>query len=220
MKINYYICNNFADLEVIYLLEESLEYQIGQDGTTISLIKDLGIAVDVPRGAIPADHLQVNDVIVKINACISGPFELPDGCELASPIFHIEPGVKFAEKAVELSMMHFIDLEDEDDCSELTFISAPLLKQNGQSESESDQGEKGVIRFKTLDGGMFWPGRRMGKISLQHFCLVGIAQLKREKGEKRDMANSSSILRPKPAALSQGRSDYDSLCHGLFGFTA
>ena len=182
-------------------MEESLEYQIGQDGTTISLIEDLGIIVDVPRGALPADHL--DDVTIKINVCISGPFELPDGYELASPIFHIEPGVKFAEKVVELLMVHFIDLEDEDDCSELTFVSAPLLKQNCQSES--DREEKGMIRFKCLNGGMFWPGRRIGKISLQHFCLIGIAQLKREKGEKGDMAKSSSILRPKPAALSPSR---------------
>ena len=190
----------FAYLEVVYLLQEPLEYQIGQDGKTISLIEDLGIVIDVPPGAVPDDY--PDDVTVKINACIGGPFELPDGSELASPIFHIEPGAKFAEKPVELSMVHFIDIGDEEHCSELKFISAPL-KPSCQSEAEGKE-----IRLKHLDGGMFWPGRRMGKISLQHFCLIGIARLKHEKGPgeervKTDTLESSSFIRPKPAIPSK-----------------
>ena len=193
-------------------MQESLEYQIGQDGKTVSLIEDLGIVIDVPPGAIPNDHL--DDVTVRINACVSGPFELPDGFELASPIFHIEPGAKFAEKPVELSMVHFIDIGEEEHCSELKFVSAPL-KQSSRSEYERKE-----IRFKPLDGGMFWPGRRMGKILLQHFCLIGIARLKREKGEERvtpDTVESSSFIRPKPAIPSKfmikiGLVDYYSMC--------
>lgn len=191
-------CISFADLEVVYLLQESLEYQIGRDGTTISLLEDLGIIIDVPRGAIPDDH--PDDVTLKINACISGPFELPDGFELASPVYHIEPGVKFAEKPVELSVVHFIDIEDEEQCSELTFVTAPL-NQGCQSEDEVEGKE---IRFKHLDGGVFVPGRRMGKIALQHFCLIGIAQVKRKKEKVTpDTVDSSSIIRPKPAIPSK-----------------
>ena len=188
----------FAYLEVVYLLQEPLEYQIGQDGKTIFLIEDLGIIIDVPPGAVPDDH--ADDVTVRINACVSGPFELPDGYELASPIFHIEPGAKFTEKPVELFMVHFIDVGDEEHCGELKFVSAPL-KQSCQSEAEG----KG-IRLKHLDGGVFWPGRRIGKISLQHFCLIGIARLKHEKGEERvtpDTVESSSFIRPKPAIPSK-----------------
>ncbi len=180
-------------------MQESLEYQIGQDGKTISLIEDLGIIIDVPPGAIPDNH--PDDVTVKINACISGPFELPDGYELASPVFHIEPGVKLAQKPVELSMVHFIDIGIEEHCSELRFISASL------------EG-KGTIRFRHLDGGVFWPGRRIGKIALQHFCLIGIARVKHEKGEERvtDTVESSSIIRPKPTLPSKY------MCHvWLFG---
>jgi hypothetical protein len=112
--------------------------------------------------------------------------------------------VKFAEKLVELSMAHFIDIVDEEDCSELTFISAPI-KKICPSEGDGDSEGKEMIRFKHLDGGTFWPGRRIGKISLQHFCLIGIAQLKREKGEKRDKVKLSSILRSKPAAANQSQ---------------
>ena len=104
--------------------------------------------------------------------------------------------MKFSEKLVELSVVHFIDIEDEEHCSELKFISAPLKQSYYQSEDEG----KGMIRFKCLDGGVFWPGRRMGKISLQHFCLIGIARRKREEGEERvmsDTTESSSIIRLK-----------------------
>lgn len=166
----------YVDQEIAYLLEESLEYQISRGGKIISLIEELGLVIDVPPGAIPDDHPD-DDVILKINACVRGPFELPDQYELASPVFHIEPGVKLAKKPIELSIVHFIDIKDKEDCGELSFVSAPLKQSSGKAKREGK-----VLKFKPLERGMFWPGRRIGKIALQHFCLVGIAQ---SKGEKR-----------------------------------
>lgn len=164
MKINnLFFTDSSADLEVVYLKEDALEYKVGCEGKIISLIEDLGIVIDIPPGAISGSHS--NEVIVRINACLRGPFELPEGYELASPIFYIEPGAKFAEKPIELSMVHYLNIRDEQGCRGLQFISAPV-----QTSSE-----KATIKFKQLGGGLFWPERRIGKISLQHFCLIGIA---------------------------------------------
>ena len=206
MRIYDCMCTIFCiilSFVVIYLLQESLEYQIGQDGKTISLIEDLGIIVDIPHGAIPSDH--PNDVIIKINTCVSGPFELPDGFELASPVYHIEPGVKFAEKLIELSMVHFINIKDVKQCSELMFISAPPKQSCCQSEDEG----KGTIMFKCLDGGVFWPGRRMGKISLQHFCFIGIVQLLNQYEKVEDTTKSSSAI-----SLQASRNPIGQFMHG------
>ena len=155
----------------------------------------MGIVIDVPPGAVPENH--PDDVTIQINACIGGPFELPEGYELSSPIFHIEPGVKFAEKPVELSIVHFIDISNEEQCSELKFISAPF----------DSSIEEVMIRFKPLDGGVFWPSRRIGKIALQHFCLIGIAHHKSKREESVTSASVvevSSVIRPRPVLPRKG----------------
>lgn len=152
-----------ADLEIVHLKKDALEYTVGRQGKVITLVEDLGIMINIPPEAISVSHS--DEVIVRINACIRGPFELPEGYEFASPIFHIEPGAKFAEKPIELSMVHCLDIKDVQGCSGLQFVSAPVQTSN----------KKATIRFKHLDGGLFTPDRRIGKISLQHFCLIGIA---------------------------------------------
>ena len=151
------------DLKVVYLMKDALEYTVGCEGKIISLVEDLGIMINIPPEATSVSHSK--EVIVRINACIRGPFELPERYTFASPIFHIEPGACFAEKPIELSIVHYLDIQDEQSCSGLQFVSAPV-----QTRSET-----ATIKFKHLDGGLFWPDRRIGKISLRHFCLIGIA---------------------------------------------
>ena len=174
-------------MEVVYLLKDVLEYTVTHEGKVINLLEDLGIIIDVPPGAIP-DH-QPNEITIKINACIKGSFQLPEGHELASPVFHIEPGAKFAEKPVELSIVHFLDVEDEEACAELKFVSAHF------DESNSDI-VKEMIKFKNLDGGTFLPGGRFGKIALQHFCFIAIAKGKKsaKKCEEGESNTGESLI--------------------------
>lgn len=168
-------------LQVAYLLKDALEYKVNSEGKTITLMEDLGLMINVPPGAISDTHSS-NEVMVRINACIRGPFELPEEYELASPIFHIEPGTKFAEKPVELSMVHYLDLRDEEACSNLKFISAPF------------KSETGIVKFKLLEGGAFWPDRRVGKVALQHFCLIGIARKSGSTSESEEGAAGTADL--------------------------
>ena len=174
-----------VDQEIIYLMKDAMEYRVDHEGKIISLIENLGIIIDIPPGAIPDHH--PDEVIIRINACIRGPFVLPDGYELVTPVFQIEPGAKFADKPVELSMVHFLNIKDESHCSELNFVSAPY-KPNSNIKKES-------IEFKLLDGGKFRPGSRIGRIALQHFCLIGI--VKQKDCKQSTMAGeASSTMRP------------------------
>ena len=158
---------------VVYLLKDALDYKVTREGRVISLLEELGIIIEVPPGAISDGH--PHEITIKINACIKGSFQLPEGHELVSPVFHIEPGAKFAEKPVELSIAHFLDVEDKEACAELKFVSAPFDSSNAGAVKE-------IIKFKNLDGGTFLPGGRFGKIALQHFCFIGIAKEKKIYG--------------------------------------
>lgn len=155
-----------TDMDVIYLMKDALEYKVTREGKLISLLEDLGLIIDVPQGAVTDQHPE--EVTVKINACITGPFELPEGHTLVSPVFHIEPGVEFAQKPIELSIVHYLDVDDDDEgCSELRFVTAPF--------GDCVERSKKTIKFRSLDGGTFLPRGRLGKISLRHFCFIGIA---------------------------------------------
>ena len=166
-------------------MKDALECTVDHEGKLISLIENLGIVIDIPPGAISDHH--PDEINIRINVCITGPFVLPEGYELITPVFHIEPGTEFADEPVELSMVHFLNIKNESHCSELSFISAPC-KQNSSIEKES-------IEFKLLDGGKFRPGSRIGRIALQHFCLIGIAKQKDCK-QSTKTGEASSAMRP------------------------
>ena len=70
-------------------------------------------------------------ITVTVRPCLSGPFELPKDYELASPVYTISPGLEFI-RDVKLFMAHFADLQNEDDCKNMTFLttessSSPLM---------------------------------------------------------------------------------------------
>ena len=102
--------------------------------------------------------------------CCSGPFQLPDGYELASPMFLISPSFKFADE-ITIKMEHFVRLEDEECCDEMLFLSAPTTPHRS-SESNKEPN----YLCKVLGKGIFLPGQQWGKIALTHFCFLGICR--------------------------------------------
>ena len=164
-----------------------MEYRVDKEGKVISLIEEIGITIDVPPGAI-SDRHHDDEVTVKINVCLRGPFDLPEGYELVSPVYHVEPGVDFAEKPVEVSIVHFLNVkEDKEPRYELKFVSAPA-----PCDISTETTPRGCFKFRHLDGGTFLPGRRIGRIALQHFCLIGVAV--KHKMSATDAAKSEDIL--------------------------
>ena len=72
---------------------------------------DIGIKINIPPGAVPEDR----PITVSVRPGYSGPFELPEDYEFASPVYAISPGLEF-NKDVKLFVTHFVDLLSEDDC--------------------------------------------------------------------------------------------------------
>ena len=127
---------------------------------------DIGIQFDIPAGAIPGGKV----LHLNVWPCLSGRFILPDGCDLASPVFMISPEFKF-RKEIMMSMIHFMDLQSEDACERMVFISAPSVT--------IDQDGKPEYHFKVSDKGVFHIGQRNGSIALNHFCAFAIARKRR-----------------------------------------
>ena len=113
---------------------------------------------------------------LQIYPCFTGPFQLPDDCESASPAYLIKPSrrVEF-KKDVRVEIHHYVCLESEEDCEDMVFLSAsatPEFRESGP-----------VYVFKEIKEakGVFQPGYQVGEIALRHFCLVKVGKRKRSE---------------------------------------
>ena len=113
---------------------------------------------------------------LQIYPCFTGPFQLPDDCESASPAYMIKPSrrVEF-KKDVRVEIHHYVCLESEEDCDDMVFLSAsatPEFRESGP-----------VYVFKEIKEakGVFQPGYQVGEIALRHFCLVKVGKRKRSE---------------------------------------
>jgi len=60
---------------------------------------------------------------VSVQPCFSGPFRFPDGYDTASPIYMMKESNSLMQKQVRIEMKHHADLEDEEDCKNMVFLS-------------------------------------------------------------------------------------------------
>ena len=146
------------------------------------------------RMYIPEDSLSDGEepVTLLVHPCFTGPFELPDDFESASPAYLIKSNrrVKF-QRDVTLEIHHYARLESEEDCEDMVFLSAsatPEFRESGP-----------VYVFKEIKGakGVFKPGYQLGEITLRHFCLKMAGKRKRtshSSESKRSKGNDVVIL--------------------------
>ena len=130
---------------------------------------DIGIKINIPPGAISEDKL----ITVSVQPCLSGPFELPEDYELASPIYAISPELEF-NKDVKLFMAHFADLQNEDDCKNMTFLT---------TESSSLPGGSPPYKLIVQENGVFQRGSSMGELSMRHFCRKAVGRRRKQDGK-------------------------------------
>ena len=103
-----------------------------------------------------------------IRPCLSGPFELPDGYELASPVYLLEPRKKGTTNTpFTIRIHHWANLLTQQDCEEMAFISAPAqpkLTKTGGS----------VYVFKRIKGfkTKFTTNSQIAEIELQQLSLI------------------------------------------------
>ena len=129
---------------------------------------DIGIKINIPPGAIPEDKL----ITVSVQPCLSGPFELPEDYELASPVYAISPGLEF-NKDVKLFMAHFADLQSEDYCKNMTFLTTPSPL----------PGDSSPYKLIVQENGVFQRGSSVGELSMRHFCKKAIGRKRKQDGK-------------------------------------
>ena len=131
----------------------------------------MGISLYIPRPYNSPNF--VND----IRPCFTGPFELPDWYESASPAYLILHNEVHLQKDVTILMNHYANLRSQEDCDGMTFLSASTTPEYRDSHP--------VYTFKVMLGsqGTFKPGDQVGEVSLQHFCLTTIGKRKRDSEE-------------------------------------
>ena len=148
-----------------------IHHHITSQGATIQS-PHTGISLSIPEQALSSTE---KDVDFLIHPCFNGPFELPAGYESASPAYLIQPSsrVEFHRDAT-LRIHHYASLQSEEDCEEMSFLSASATPQYRQS--------KPVYIFEEIKRrqGSFRPNSHVGEITLQHFCFTKVG--KKRKG--------------------------------------
>ena len=122
--------------------------------------EDIGIEITVPPGAVPKGA----EIVLRVRPCLSGPFVIPKDYDLTSPVYMISQSSEFSDE-IQLSMAHFANLQSEEDCEEMTFLTAR------PSSVPGEQYPKYQLKVLQISGpGVFHIGTNMGTISLKHFC--------------------------------------------------
>ena len=132
--------------------------------------EEVGISLSIPKYSLE----EIIDL--SIHPCFSGPFQLPDEYESASPAYLITHGKMEFQKEIAIRMEHYICLNSEEDCKDMVFLSASSIPHYTESTNSP------VYIFKEIQGakGTFKPRSRIGEISLKHFCFIKIGKRKRE----------------------------------------
>jgi hypothetical protein len=112
---------------------------------------------------------------VHIRPCFTGPFKLPDDYESASPAYLILPDRTYFQKGITLRMHHHANLQSEEDCEDMAFLSA--------SSTPEYRDFHPVYTFKDIrqSKGIFKPGDQVGEIALRHFSWFKIARKRRKR---------------------------------------
>ena len=143
-----------------------IKKQVTSKGADIDFA-DIGISISIPRQPF---GVSVDSVDLLIRPCLSGPFILPEGYELASPVYVIEPSQQgVLQKPCTVRIQHYISLQNERDCDGMTFISAKIAPQTRWF---------GPYDFKEVKSSKqtFTPNSQVGEIELRHFCCLACAR--------------------------------------------
>jgi hypothetical protein len=95
---------------------------VGHKGTTI---RGEGVQLRIPPNAIEGGTL----LDISLQGCISGPFSLPEGIQLASPVFLVTctPPYQF-QRELTLTIHHFVLLQNHEQCKDMVLLTSPEIK--------------------------------------------------------------------------------------------
>ena len=138
-------------------------------------LQEVGISLSIPENALPPTDPPLQ---LEIQPCFSGSFYVPQDVELVSPAYTVKPSRKVAfQKEVLVKIWHHANLESEEDCKDMMFLSASTRPQYREDTP--------VYVFKKIRGakGSFRPGEEqpVGQIALKHFCTLALGKRKQEE---------------------------------------
>jgi hypothetical protein len=143
--------------------EPQIRETVSPEGGEICLEKRIGVSLSISRNSVIEDE----DLIIQPS--FSGPFEMPEGIESASPAYLIKTAkeVEF-KKDVDVRLQHNTDLRTEEDCK------AMVLLQASSTPTYKGRDPSPVYEFEEIDGGdgMFSPlpgRRRFGSFKWRRF---------------------------------------------------
>ena len=126
----------------------------------------MGISVRIPENSF-VDEAKVK---VLIHPYSGGTFEMPDGYELASPVYCIQPSndINFTKDVI-LEIHHYANLQTDEDCKDMAFVSAPVTSQ---------ESVPAVHVFQKIDvsKSSFRMRNSIGRTILRHFSLFAIVR--------------------------------------------
>ena len=133
-------------------------------------LQQVGITLSAPKDALASTDPPLQ---LEIWPCFSGPFDVTQDIELVSLAYIVKPSWEGAfQKEVLVKIWHHVNLESEEDCEDMVFLSA----------STSPQCKEGspVYTFREIKGAKssFRPGEEepAGKIALKHFCILAVGR--------------------------------------------
>ena len=122
--------------------------------------RDIGLKLSIPEGAVQDEAKDA--VELDVQPCFKGPFRVPPGCQLTSPVYMIRNLCKF-KKDVKMEIEHFADLKSDEDTEEMVFVTA--------NPSPSYHGAHPIYNLQEVDNSghvsRFTPGERVGIITFQ-----------------------------------------------------
>ena len=143
----------------IYFAKDCVKQVIDCKGGTVC---GREIKLEVPENAL---H-KFESVAIEMQACLGGPFDIPDDVTLVSPVFKITPHFTFLRE-VSLTITHFANLESAKDCEELVLLTSP---------AECDPETKRWVFTKCPTRPECSPGSREATVHLSHFSLWALAR--------------------------------------------
>lgn len=113
-----------------------------------------------------------------IQACLGGPFEIPQDCDPISPVYLFGPPYAF-QSPVRLDIDVFADLKEDDKVIFLTSEDKPSIAKKKQVWNFKQEAEDVSAKVHP-----FSDGRRVISVSVRHFCFGLLARFRCRRRSK------------------------------------
>ena len=152
-------------------IEFSAYYSNVTIGDRGGVIRGEGIQLRIPPNAIGRHKSRT----ISLRACIDGPFQLPEGVHLASPVFLVTctPSGNFYRE-VTLTVHHFVRLTTHEECEMMVLLTSP------QTPTRDKRGQHWRFEISDKQPRCF-ENLTHGEVDVTHFSLMCFGKPRRTR---------------------------------------